>query len=225
MVLDWYEITLAQLQELWMGVVAFVPQLVGALVVFVVGWIIAVIVGRVIADILRRIQFNQLFEREGFRRALERADMKVDPSEFIGGIFKWVLLIVFVLAAVEILGLNELAGFLGDVLGYLPNVLVASLIFVFAVVIADIVGKFLHATVESAQMGSGHYVAVIVKWSIWIFAIIAILLQLGVARDFLLLVLQGVVAFFVVAAGLSFGLAGKDVAGELLRDMMKKLKG
>ena len=135
------------------------------------------------------------------------------------------LLIVFVLAAVEILGLNELAGFLSDVLGYLPNVLVASLIFVFAVVIADIVGKFLHATVESAQMGSGHYVAVIVKWSIWIFAIIAILLQLGVARDFLLLVLQGVVAFFVVAAGLSFGLAGKDVAGELLRDMMKKLKG
>ncbi|OHA68874.1 MAG: hypothetical protein A3B24_01960 [Candidatus Wildermuthbacteria bacterium RIFCSPLOWO2_01_FULL_48_16] len=225
MVLDWYEVTLAQLQELWVGLVAFVPQLVGALVVFVVGWIIAVIVGRVVADILRRIQFNQLFEREGFRRALERADMKVDPSEFIGGIFKWVLLIVFVLAAVEILGLNELAGFLSDVLGYLPNVLVASLIFVFAVVIADIVGKFLHATVESAQMGSGHYVAVIVKWSIWIFAIIAILLQLGVARDFLLLVLQGVVAFFVVAAGLSFGLAGKDVAGELLRDMMKKLKG
>ena len=88
MVLDWYEVTLAQLQELWVGLVAFVPQLVGALVVFVVGWIIAVIVGRVVADILRRIQFNQLFEREGFRRALERADMKVDPSEFIGGIFK-----------------------------------------------------------------------------------------------------------------------------------------
>ena len=172
MVLDWYEVTLAQLQELWVGLVAFVPQLVGALVVFVVGWIIAVIVGRVVADILRRIQFNQLFEREGFRRALERADMKVDPSEFIGGIFKWVLLIVFVLAAVEILGLNELAGFLSDVLGYLPNVLVASLIFVFAVVIADIVGKFLHATVESAQMGSGHYVAVILKLSILIFSII-----------------------------------------------------
>lgn len=225
MVLDWYEVTLAQLQDLWAGLVAFVPQLVGALIVFIVGWIISMIVGKLVTDVLRRVQFNQLFDREGFRRALERAELKVDPSEFIGGIFKWVLLIVFVLAAVEILGLEELAGFLGKVLAYLPNVLVASLIFVFAVVIADIVGKFLHATVESAQMGSGHYVAAIVKWSIWIFAVIAILLQLGVAKDFLLLVLQGVVAFLVVAGGLAFGLAGKDVAGELLRDLMKKLKG
>src|SRR3989344_9102197 len=225
MVLDWYGITLAQLQDLWAGAVAFIPQLVGALVVFIVGWIVAAIVGKVVADVLRRVQFNQLFDREGFRKALERAELKVDPSEFIGGIFKWVLLIVFVLAAVEILGLNQLAAFLGDVLGYLPNVLVASLIFVFAVVIADIVGKFLHATVESAQMGSGHYVAAIVKWSIWIFAVIAILLQLGVAKDFLLLVLQGVVAFLVVAGGLAFGLAGKDVAGEFLRDMMRKLRG
>jgi len=225
MVLDWYAITLAQLQDLWAGAIAFIPQLVGALVVFVVGWVVAMIVGKVVSDILRRVQFNQLFEREGFRKALERAELRVDPSEFIGGIFKWVLLIVFILAAVEILGLEEFAGILSKVLGYLPNVLIASLMFVVAVIIADIVGKVLHATVESAQMGSGHYVAVIVKWSIWIFAVILILLQLNVAKDFLLLVLQGVVAFLVVAGGLAFGLAGKDVAGELLRDMMKKLRG
>lgn len=225
MVFDWYAITLEQLQNLWAGAVAFVPELVGALVVFVIGWIVAVIVGRVITDILRRVQFNQLFDREGFKRAFDKADLKMDPSEFIGGIFKWVLLIVFVLAAVEILGFDQLATFLRSVLGYLPNVLVASLIFVVAVIIADIVGKVLHATVESAQMGSGHYVAAIVKWSIWIFAVIAILLQLGVAKDFLLLVLQGIVAFFVVAGGLSFGLAGKDVAGDLLREVVRKLKG
>ncbi len=225
MALDWYKITFQSLQELWNAVVSFIPQLVGALIVFIIGWFISVAVGKVVADILRRLKFNQIFAREHFKEALERAELKVDPSKFIGGIFKWVLVIVFLLAAVDSLGFSQFGTFLQMVLRYLPNVLVASFIFVVAVIIADIVEKILRATIESAQLGSGHFVALIVKWSIWVFAGIAILLQLQVAKDFLLFVLQGIVGFLVVAAGLAFGLGGRDVAAEILQDLKRKLKG
>lgn len=225
MVLDWYTVTREGLLDLWGGVLGFIPQLVGALVVFIIGWFIASIVGKVVADVLKRLQFNQLFAREGLKKALEKAELKVDPSEFIGGIFMWAFMIVFLLAAVDILGFNQLGIFLQKVLAYLPNVLIASLIFVVAVIIAEIVGKILHATVEGAQMGSGHIVALIVKWSIWIFTIIAILLQLGVAPFLLQTLFTGLVALIVIAGGIAFGLGGKDVAAEILQDLKRKLRG
>ena len=135
------------------------------------------------------------------------------------------LVIVFLLASVEILGLNQLAAFITDVLAYLPNVLVASLIFVVAVIIADIVEKVLRAAVESAQVGQAHMVGVIVRWSIWIFAAIAILTQLGITPILWQTLFTGLVALVVVAGGLAFGLGGKEVAGQWLQDMSKKLRG
>jgi hypothetical protein len=225
MILDWYVITLNGLQDLLQGFIGFLPALVGALIIFVIGWFISSGVGRLVGDILKKIKFNQIFERGNWKNALEKADLKVDPSGFIGAIFKWVLVIVFLLASVEILGLNQLAAFITDVLAYLPNVLVASLIFVVAVIIADIVEKVLRAAVESAQVGQAHMVGVIVRWSIWIFAAIAILTQLGITPILWQTLFTGLVALVVVAGGLAFGLGGKEVAGQWLQDMSKKLRG
>ena len=225
MVLDWYAVTIDGLQGLWQGFIGFLPSLVGALVIFVIGWFISVGVGRLVADILKRIKFNQVFERGNWKHALDKADVKVDPSGFIGAIFKWVLVIVFLLAAVEVLGLTQLAAFIMNVLAYLPNVLVASLIFVVAVIIADIAEKILRAAVESTQIGYGHMVGVIVRWSIWIFAAIAILTQLGITPLLWQTLFTGLVALVVLAGGLAFGLGGKDVAAQWLQDMNRRLRG
>ncbi|MBI4138039.1 MAG: hypothetical protein HY482_00390 [Candidatus Wildermuthbacteria bacterium] len=224
MIFDWYAITMQSVQDLWQGFIGFIPALVGALVIFIIGWFISVGIGRLVTDILKRARFNQMFERGNWKRALEKADLKVDPSAFIGGIFKWVLAVVFLLASVEVLGLAQLAGFIRDALAYLPNVLVAALIFVVTVIITDIVEKVLRAAVESTQVGYGHIVGVIVRWSMWIFAAIAILTQLGIAPGLLQTLFTGLVALVVIAGGLAFGLAGKDVAGEILRDLGKKFK-
>ena len=225
MILDWYAITLQSLQDLWQGFLGFLPSVVGALLIFFIGWMISVTVGKLVGDILKRLNFNKIFEKGNWDEALAKAEIKVDAAAFIGSIFKWSLVIVFLLAAVEVLGLTQLAGFLKDVLAYLPNVVVASLIFVVAVIIADIAEKILRALVETTQVGYGHIVGVIVRWSIWIFALIAILMQLGIAPMLLQTVLTGVIALFVIAGGLAFGLGGKDMAAEILSDLKRKLKG
>ncbi|MFH1462460.1 MAG: hypothetical protein ABIG08_02110 [bacterium] len=224
MVLDWYEVTLRSLQDLWSGFLGFIPVLVGAIIVFVIGWFISVGVGKLVTEVLKKIRFNQLFEKGDWKSALSRAEIKVDASGFMGAIVKWVFVIVFLLAAVEILGLKEFAGFLTAVLAYLPNVIVAALIFVVTVIVVDIVEKVVRATVEGMRVGYGQMVSAVVKWSIWIFAILAILSQLGVARPFPETLFMGVVATLAISLGLAFGLGGKDVAAEILQDLRKKLK-
>ena len=224
MIEDWGIITLIALQNLWQGFLDLVPLLLGALIVFIIGWFISSGIGRVIAEILRRIKFNQIFETGGWKGVLEKAEIKVNPAEFIGAIFKWVLVIVFLLIAVEILGLEQFSAFLVGVLGYLPNVIVAVLIFVVTVIIADIVEKIVRAGVGGIKTGYARVAGTIAKWAIWVFAIFAILIQLGIAQSLLLTLFQGLVALIVIAGGIAFGLGGKEVAAELLRDLKGKFR-
>ncbi len=224
---DWYLVTLGALQDLWEGFIAFMPQFVGALVVFGVGWVIAIGVGKLFTEVLKKAKFNQLFERGGWKDALEQADLKVDAAEFVGMIFKWVLMIVFLLAAVEILGFVAFAEFLQGILAYLPNVIVAVLIFAVTVVVVDIAEKLVRAAVGSLKIGYVNLAGSFAKWAIWVFALLAILRQLLIV-PFLIDVLfgalvYGIVGFLVLSLGLSFGLGGKEVAAQMLQDLRRKL--
>lgn len=222
---NWAETTTLALLKLWDGFLNFIPNLIGAILVFVFGWFIAIGIGKLVAEILNKIKLNQFFERAGWKTALEKAELKVNASDFVGAIVKWILVIVFLMGAVEILGLIEFAGFLRDVLAYLPNVFVAVLILVVTIVVVDIVEKIIRAAVEGIKVGYGRLVSVIIKWSIWIFAILAILQQLkfqaaGWIFDLIKIAFVGI----VIAGAIAFGLGGKEMAAEILQDLRKKLK-
>ncbi len=225
MIIDWYTVTIEALQDLWQKFLLLSPRIIGALIIFLVGWFIALGVGKLVAEILKRIKFNKIFEKGSWKNALDKAEIKLDAAGFIGAIVKWILVIVFLLAAVEILGLAQFAGFLNMVLGYLPNVIVAALIFVVAVVIADLLEKVVRAGVEGAKFGYGQVAGAIIKWSIWVFAILAVLIQLGIGKELFLSLFQGFIALIVIAGGIAFGLGGKEVAADILKKAKDKLEG
>lgn len=221
---DW---SLAVVQPFLQGLVSMVSNLVIAIIVFVIGYLISVGIGKLITEILKSIKFNKLFEKEGWKTALLRARIDVDPSGFIGAIFKWVFVMVSLLIAVDILGLTQFAGFLTSVLDYLPAVIGASLIFVAAVVISDVVEKLVRVAVERMKVGYGYVAASIIKWAIWIFTIFLILDQLLPANDLVKTLysslIYGIVGALALGLGLAIGLGGKDVAAEVLGDMKRKI--
>lgn len=224
MVFDWYSITLGSLRNLWEVFFTYIPIFVGALVVFVVGWFISAGVGKLVSEVLNKIKFNKVFEKGNWKKAMERADIKVDASDFVGVVVKWVLVIAFLLATVDILGLREVAGFLRSVLGYIPNVIIAAIIFVVTAIVVDIVEKLIRTGVESIKVGYGSVVSLVVKWSIWTFAVLTIMFQLGIARPFMETLFTGIIAVIVISFGLAFGLGGKEVAADLLQDLRRKIK-
>ena len=77
MIEDWSTITLLALQATWRGFLIFLPKLIGAIIVFIIGWFFATGVARLIAEVLKRLRFNQIFERSSWKEALEKADQKV----------------------------------------------------------------------------------------------------------------------------------------------------
>jgi hypothetical protein len=222
------DLSLSIVQPFLQTLVMFIANLVLAIIVFVIGYLISVGIGKIITEILKSVRFNKLFDKEGWHRALQRANIDVDPSGFIGAIFKWVFVIVSLLIAVDILKLVQFGNVLTEVLNYLPNVVVAALIFVVAVIISDIIEKVLRVMVERMKVGYGFLVASIVKWAIWIFTFFLVLDQLlphnALVTTLYTGIVYGVVGILVLGCGLAIGLGGKDVAKEVLEDIKRKIE-
>lgn len=220
---DWSVITMQALQNAWQSLLVFIPRLTGALIIFVVGWFIAIGVGRIAAEILNRLKFNQIFERAGWKEALEKAEFKVNPSEFIGAIFKWILVIVFLSAAVDVLELTQFAILLNRLIGWLPNLVVAVAIFIVAIIVADIAEKLIRASVKKLGVNYAGYFGTISRWVIYAFAGLTILSQLGVAPSIINAIVFGFVAMVSLALGLAFGLGGRDAAANLIEEIREKI--
>lgn len=219
----WTEVTLEALTDLWRGVIVFVPSLVGAVVFLLIGWIIAVWVGKIVVKVLEAIRFNQVLDRVGWKDAFAKAELKFDLINFIGEVIKWVLILVFLSIAAKIAGLDAVGDFLNRVVGYLPNIVVAIFMIVITIVVADLLERVVRASVRHAQVGYVNLAGSVVRWGVWVFGVLAVLDQLQIAPVFLQTLMTGVVAIFVVAFGLAFGLGGKDVAAKILQDMRDKL--
>jgi len=224
MVEDWSVITLRALQNLVEGFLVFIPQLIIAVIVFIVGWFIAVWGGRFVSEVLNKLKFDVIFEKTKWEEALEKAEFKMKMSDFIGGIVKWILAIVFLAISVEILGLTQFAVFLKAIVNWLPNLIIAVAIFIVAVILADFSEKLVKAVVGKMEIKNISLIGSIVKGAIWVFAILAILSQLGIAEEIIRILIGGFVALIVISCSIAFGLGGKDLAREFLEDLRDTLK-
>ena len=223
---EWIELTKNAFLDLGQGSINFIPKLIGAIVLFIIGWIVAWAVEQVVVKVLDLLKVNQLFARGKVDDILEKAGIKANVTAFVGNIVKWIVVLAFLVVAANILGLEPFAVFLGAILAYLPNVVIAALILVATVIIVDIAEKVIVAALSKLGPSHSHLVGAIVRWAIWIFAILAILNQLkfGPAEwgfELIKIAFIGLVAM----AAIAFGLGGKEIAAEILRDARNKLKG
>lgn len=219
----WGDVLLASLQGLWVSFVDFVPRLLGALIVFVVGWIIAAALGNVAKRIIDFIQIDRLIEKLNIHKVFERADVDLSIARLVGWLVKWFLIIAFLIASADILGWDQVTGFLKDVALYIPQVFIAVIILVAGIIAADFTYKVVGQAVKSTGMVNPNFVAGVAKWAILLFSVIVALDQLDIGRTLLNTLVQGFVAMVAIAAGLAFGLGGQTHAGRFLDRLRKDI--
>ncbi len=221
---NWSEVMGRVFETSWENFILFLPNLVIALFVFIVGWFAALALGKIVEGILYRLKFNVFFEGKQWEEAMKKADIRINPSEFLGSITKWIIFIVVIGWTVGILGISQFAEFMDDIIAYLPSVVAAMLIFVVAVMIGDFFSKMVVATTEKSKFPYAKTAGALAKVAIWVFAGFAIFVQLGIAKELLLAAFYGLIAFFALAGGLSFGLGGKEAAAKFIERIKKDLK-
>jgi len=220
----WWQMVATAFQDLFIGVVNFVPNLLVAVLIFVIGWIIASIIGRVLAQLIGALKLDNALRGIGLDHALRRAGVELNSGVFVGQLVRWFVIVVFLIASLQIVGLTQVNEFLRDVvLGYLPNVIVAALILLVAGVVADATQRVVTSSAKAAQVRSAALLGGVARWAIWVLALITAMAHLGIAPQFMQILFTGLVAMLALAGGLAFGLGGRDAAARYIERLREDI--
>ena len=218
----WGDVLRASFQDIWIGVVSFVPSFLAAVVLFLVGWLIAVLLGKLVAQVIKSIKLDTALRGAGFDKVVEKAGFTLSSGNFIGALVKWFIIVVALMSSLDILKLDAVTSFLkDDVLSYLPKVIIATLILLVSIVIAQAIQKLVVSSAKAANIHAAETLGVIAKWAILVFAILqalSSLIDIQIVLSFLSTILMGLVA----ALALAFGLGGKEAAARFIEKMQNK---
>src|SRR3989338_3360621 len=123
------------LMTLWGGVALFLPRFIAAIVVFLVGWLIAELLGKLAYHVVKIVHLDNAGSKVGGRQAGERSGFKLNTPRLFYELVKWFFVVVFLMAATNILGLDQVTEFLRTVVSYLPNVFVAAIILLIGILV------------------------------------------------------------------------------------------
>lgn len=220
----WANVLQGSFQYMWIGVMNFLPNVLVALLIFVIGWIVGSIIGRIVGQVVRALHVDNALRSAGVEEVVSKAGFSLDAGYFLGELVKWFVVTVFLVASLDVLGLQQVNYFLQTVvLLYLPQVIVAVLILLLAAIIAEVAKNVVTASARAAGAQSVNLLGTVTKWSIWVFAILAALSQLGVAEAFVQTLFMGFVFALSLSAGLAFGLGGKEAASSTIEKIRKDI--
>ncbi|MDP2671516.1 MAG: hypothetical protein Q8P13_03620 [bacterium] len=202
----------------------FLPNLIAAIVIFIIGVIVAAILKNALLRILEVINFERWLHNTGIPEALKRADATLSVSKLLAELLRWFTILIFLIPAVDQLGLGAVNEVLSQLLLYIPNVVVAVIIVAVGAVAAKLARDFVTATATGVGTQLSGVIGQVAQTSILVFAVLAALTQLGVAPDLIKILFTGFVAMLAIAGGLAFGLGGKDTAAGVLETIRKSFQ-
>lgn len=197
-------------------VFSFVPKLIGFLVILLVGWIVATALSKAVTFLLRKIGFDRLATRVGLARLEQQMGVHMDTAGILGKIVYWFVFLVFLVPAVNALGLTAVSNILNEIIAYIPNVFVAILVLFLGTLAATFIADIVRGATASGRVGNPNLFANIARYAIIGFAALIALEQLQIAPALLNILFTAIVGAAALALGLAFGLGGRDTAQRLL---------
>ena len=195
---------------------SFIPKLIGFLVILLIGWLVATAVAKALTLVLRKVGFDRISDRIGLTNLERQMNVQLDAAGLLGKLVYWFVFLIFLVPAVNALGLTTVSELIGRIVGYLPNVFVAILVLFLGTLAATFVADIIRGAAASTRIGNANVFASIARYAILGFAALVALEQLQIAPALIQILFTAIVGAAALAFGLAFGLGGRESAQRLL---------
>ena len=218
-VIEWKNLIVEPVQEMLTKIMAYLPVLLGALLILIVGWIVAKIIRSIVNGVLKVVRFDVLADKASISEVLRKGNLKITARQVVSGLVYWLVVIMVLVMAANALGLPKASDMLSSLFAYVPKVIAALLVLVVAMFLANFVSGIVQTVAGNSKLPKPQLLAGISRWAIIIFALTISLAQLGIAPLLVTATFNIILGGIVLALALAFGLGGKDAAAKYLDEL------
>ena len=210
--------------QVLVGIVSFIPSLLGAIVLFLLGLILAGWLKTLTIKLVNLTKLGGHIKNSAVKEFFKNAQMTQKIEIIIGEIIHWLVIILFFIASINILGLTSVSEFLNNIILGIPTLVAAIIILAVGIFIAGFLEKMVKGSLGSQDPAFSRLVGKIVSYATLTLFILAAISQLGIARFFIETTFTGFIAALSLGIGISLGLGSKDLIKSLLESWYKNLK-
>ena len=210
------DIMLEPVRAFLLQIAGFLPKLALAIGVLIAGWLLAKFAMFATVKALRAINFNVLSERAGMDGFLRQGGVETDTTGILGLLIYWLVILAALIIGFNSLGLTYITGLLGEIVRFVPKVIVALLILAFGAYFARFVGNTVITYCRNIAIQDADVLGKLAQYAIMTFVVLIALDQVNVGGDIVRQSFLIILAGIVFALALAFGLGGKDAAAELI---------
>jgi len=221
-VIEWKNLIVEPVTQMLTKMMAYLPVLLGALIILIVGWFVAKAIKRIVDWLLKLIRFNTLADKAGISEILKKGNLEISAGEVISRLVYWLIVIMVLVMAVDALGLPKASDVLASLFAYVPKVIAALLVLVVAMFLASFVSGIVRTAAGNASLPKPEMFAGVSRWAIIIFAVTISLEQLGIASLLVTATFNIILGGVCLALAIAFGLGGKDIVAKYLEELKKK---
>ncbi len=208
---------LESLSNMWPEVTKILFNLVVVLFVLFIGWLVTKLVVRIIKKALKLAKANKLDDKLNDIEIVEGKKLNFDTIKIISNFVKWVMYIMLIIIVSDIMNLTIISKQINNLLGYLPQLFAALVIFTVGLVLANVIKKGIKGFFESMDLSGAKIISQVVFFIILVFVSITALNQAGVNTEIITSNLTMILAAFLLAFALAFGFGAQKVVSEVLK--------
>lgn len=209
------------LRSLWSQVKVLLPSLVESLLIVVVGLLLAWLLKEIVFRVLRMAHFDRLAERLGVAGAVERVGGFRSPSNFVGQLVGWFVVVLTLLTGLYAFDPAMSRNLVERFLAYVPSLLVAAFILLLGAIVSRFLARGVLLAAVNARMPSAALMAGTVRFLVMVLATVAALEHVGIGRSTVLIAFGIIFGGVVLALAIAFGLGGRDLARDFLERQLR----
>jgi len=213
---EWKDVAFETLTGILKDIAAALPNILGAIIVLLFGWLISKIIRAILKKVLRLAKVDKVSDKINEAKLFGESKITINIEKLVLGFVKWVLLLVFIIVAADIMKMSVISAEIANLLRYLPVLLSAMVIFMVGLFAAKLVKKGLISIFDSMGFSGSKLVSSIVFYIIVIFVTITSLNQAGIDTTLITNNFTLILGAFLAAFALAFGLGSKEVVSNLL---------
>lgn len=212
----WTQSLLSAMSSLWGTVAAFIPRLLGAMLVVALGFVMARLLDALLSKGLAKVGLDRLMAGSGLSRQLSRIGIRAPLSVLLGKTAYWFVLLIFLVSAAESLGLERVSAVLDMLALYVPKMFGAALILLCGFLLGQVVSGLVRGAADGVGLDYAHGVGRLAQGLIIVISISVAIGQLEIRAELLNYVIAIVLISVGLAVALAFGLGSRDLVGQIL---------
>jgi hypothetical protein len=200
----------------------FFSQVVSFLLFLIATLIIGKVVVMLLLRILKLVQFEIFAEKIGFNEFLTRGAITLSPLDLVNTVLSWIVVIIASLLSLKFIGIAVADNLINTLLAYVGNILIAFIIIVVGVVMADFVKGIIKVSAGNAKLANGDILAFLGKSLVLIFTFALALEHLKISVSLIQMITFTIFGSIGLGLAIAIGLGAKEKVAELINDIFKK---